>query len=97
VFKNELSHVTDEINVAYVGFTRAKQHLHLPFEFQSVLTPKWSRLLERYQTPKKTYQPGDRVITKLGPGTIVEISGKYCLVNIATRETKLREHLSNVR
>lgn len=102
VVKNELSHVTDEVNVAYVGFTRAMQHLYLPPEFQTVLTPKWNTLLEGYQTSskKKGRQqlcPGDRVYTSQGPGTILEISGDYCLVDLASRAVKLRERLSNVR
>jgi F-box protein 18 (helicase) len=102
VVKNELSHVTDEINIAYVGFTRAMQRLYLPHELQTVLTPKWNTLLEGYQpsSKKKGRQqlcPGDRVYTSHGPGTILEISGEYCLIDVASRDVKLREHLSNIR
>jgi superfamily I DNA/RNA helicase len=42
-----------EINVAYVGFTRAMQRLYLPYEFRNVLSPKWTTLLESYQ---KTFE-----------------------------------------
>ncbi|PIE36208.1 hypothetical protein CSA56_00910 [candidate division KSB3 bacterium] len=43
----------DEINVAYVGFTRAMQRLALPPEFQTILTPRWSSLLEEYKKEGK--------------------------------------------
>jgi superfamily I DNA/RNA helicase len=125
VIRNELEHVTDEVNIAYVGFTRAMQRLYLPHEFQDVLTPKWTELLKRYQTPPKKKQkpgekrkstkkqqpskktpvtqpepkvrPGDRVRTLHGPGIVLEISGDYCLIDLANREVKLRERLSNIR
>lgn len=95
--RNDLEHLTDEINVAYVGFTRAKHSLYLPLEIQSVLTPRWTKYLEQYQPPEKQYQPGDRVITEMGPGTLLEISGEYCLVNIATRDAIARLRVAHIR
>ena len=97
VMKNDLEHLTDEVNVAYVGFTRAKQHLHLPLEMQSVLTPRWNKYLEQYHVPGKQYQPGDRVFTELGPGTLLEIDGDYCLVNIAARDAIARLRVVQIR
>jgi hypothetical protein len=78
------------------------QRLYLPHELQTVLTPKWNTLLEGYQpsSKKKGRQqlcPGDRVYTSHGPGTILEISGEYCLIDVASRDVKLRERLSNIR
>ncbi|GAK58923.1 putative DNA helicase [Candidatus Vecturithrix granuli] len=97
VMKNDLEGMTDEINVAYVGFTRAKHHLHLPLEIQSVLTPRWNKYLEQYRAPDKHYQPGDRVFTELGPGTLLESDGSYCLVNIAARDAIARLRVEQIR
>jgi hypothetical protein len=49
VITNELQDMNDEINVAYVGFTRAIRNLYLPQEFQHLFSPKWGRLLQGYQ------------------------------------------------
>lgn len=106
VIRNELERVTDEINIAYVGFTRAMQRLYLSYEFLDMLTPKWTSLLERYcSTPKKKTRakrkqklsPGDYVQTSQGPGIVLEISGEYCLVDLARQDMILRERLSNIR
>ena len=35
----------DEINLAYVGFTRAIKNLYLPEDFLTLLTPRWQSLL----------------------------------------------------
>ncbi len=129
VFENELQEESDELNVAYVGFTRAIQKLYLPYEMQSLPGPKWGKLLrscrpgERKQEkvlrtdetrkaasnsfprqaipkPKKQRKRkprlGDRVQTSLGPGTILEVSGEYCLVDLGKNGAKLRERLSNL-
>ena len=97
VMKNDREHLTDEINVAYVGFTRAKHCLHLPLEIQTVLTPRWNTYLEQYHAPDNQYQPGDRVFTELGPGTLLESDGKYCLVNIAARDAIARLRVEQLR
>jgi len=41
----------DEANIAYVGFTRAIRHLHLPPDFKDILTPEWQTALKRYEPP----------------------------------------------
>lgn len=103
VKKHDAEAGSDEMNVAYVGFTRAKEHLHLPPELQDVLTPRWSRLVEQYHPQyddEQGYQPpeiGDRVFTSHGPGTILEISGEYCLIDIAPQKMKIRERVANLR
>jgi len=38
----------DEINVAYVGLTRAKRQICLPSEFTDILTPRWTQYLSEY-------------------------------------------------
>lgn len=43
----------DEINIAYVGMTRAKRDLCLPPEMCGVLTPKWERVLTASQHPPR--------------------------------------------
>ena len=104
VIKKELEHFSDEINVAYVGFTRAIEHLSLPPEFLPVLTPRWTRVLQQHHAPKLQSQsarkpqlhPGDYVQTSRGWGTIVEIAGDYCLIDLGTQEPHLRECLSNI-
>lgn len=45
VFENDLQFETDELNVAYVGFTRAIQKLCLPYEMLHLMGPSWSDLL----------------------------------------------------
>ena len=39
----------DEVNIAYVGFTRAIQELHLPPEFKTILTTNWQTAVKRYE------------------------------------------------
>lgn len=39
----------DEVNVAYVGFTRAIRELHLPPEFKNILTTSWQEAVNRYE------------------------------------------------
>ncbi len=109
--RNESEYTGDEINVAYVGFTRAMQRLYLPYEFMELLTPKWKTVLEDLQqtskpstSKKKTvptrqaeFSPGDYVQTVFGAGVILEISGEYCLIDLVKDDTKLRERVSNLR
>ncbi len=125
--ENEQASDHDEINVAYVGLTRAKQQLCLPTEFGDILTPRWTQYLAAHQqgtaappqtearphssrrkpapaqpplaSPKLSakLRPGDRVLTSLGGGTILEVNGEYCLVDLGTHQTKLRERIANLR
>ena len=37
----------EDINLAYVGFTRAEAGLYLPDEFASLLTPSWQKQMEK--------------------------------------------------
>ncbi len=107
VMENELEHASDEVNVAYVGFTRAMQHLHVPFEFLDLLTPKWMTFLEGYQPksgqksrPARTYRRlriGDYVRTPQGTGIILDMEDEYCLIDLATKDVMLREHISNIK
>lgn len=46
--KSESRQYDEEINVAYVGFTRAVKRLHLPPAFQTLLTDRWKTHVERY-------------------------------------------------
>lgn len=55
VFQNDLQEESDELNVAYVGFTRAIQKLYLPHEMQSLLGPRWGKIL-RNSLPTKREQ-----------------------------------------
>ena len=57
VFENDLQHDTDELNVAYVGFTRAIQKLYLPHEMQSLLGPRWGKLLRNCRKAAKSDRP----------------------------------------
>jgi hypothetical protein len=99
VVRNDLEHLSDEINVAYVGFTRAMDRLHLPPEFQSLLTPRWQNFLRQTQGTRNVgkLRPGDYVRTSRGPGTVLEIAGKYCLIDLDTQEIKLRERVANIQ
>jgi hypothetical protein len=101
VVSNDLEHLSDEINVAYVGFTRAMDRLHLPPEFQSLLTPRWKNFLQRsqHQGRSRTGKPqtGDYVRTSRGNGTIIYIDGEFCLIDLDTQDMRLRERLSNVQ
>ena len=123
-FEPEMFHQIrdDEINLAYVGFTRAIKNLYLPDDFLSLLTPGWQSFLEQCKTapkkkkkksitlPAKTktqqktyskivrhpakkpeaagnqmtflYKVGDRVETPNGSGTIINIEGSRCLVDL---------------
>jgi len=38
----------DEVNIAYVGFTRAIRELHLPPDFKTILTTQWQTSIGRY-------------------------------------------------
>ena len=129
VFENELQFETDELNVAYVGFTRAIRKLYLPYEMQSLLSPKWGKLLrecqagkdDRGKTPasgqrrkatdndfprqafpkpqkrrKRRPRPGERIRTSHGSGTLLEISGEYCLIDQGGHRPKLRVRLSEL-
>ena len=105
-FRNGAEAPADEMNVAYVGFTRAIRHLYLPEEMQTALTPKWNAFLEscKKSLPRKIgrkrqakLQPGDRVQTSHGAGVILEISEEYCLIDLAGQPAKLRERLANIR
>ena len=116
----------DEINVAYVGLTRAKRQICLPPEFTDILTPRWTQYLtahhgnnaaEQVETRPKLsrrkpaptqpppassrirakLRPGDRVLTTLGLGTILEVSSEYCLVDLGAHQMKLRERIENLR
>lgn len=56
----------EEVNVAYVGFTRAGKHLYLPPVFQTLLTSRWKshlRTLAARPASKDTRQPIDTVTT----------------------------------
>ncbi len=101
VVKNDLEHASDEINVAYVGFTRAMEHLHLPPEFQTMLTLRWKNFLRhaQHQGRPRNAKPraGDYVRTPNGTGTILEIHGEFCLIDLETQDMKLRERLANVQ
>jgi hypothetical protein len=101
VVSNDLEHLSDEINVAYVGFTRAMDRLHLPPEFQSLLTPRWKNFLQRsqHQGRSRTGKPqaGDYVRTSRGSGTIIYIDGDFCLIDLDTQDMRLRERLNNVQ
>jgi superfamily I DNA/RNA helicase len=46
--RNESRQCDEEINVAYVGFTRAVKRLQLPSAFQTLLTDRWRNHLRRY-------------------------------------------------
>ena len=46
--KNGSPQYEEEINVAYVGFTRAVKRLHLPSAFQTLLTDRWKDLMRGY-------------------------------------------------
>lgn len=37
----------DEVNIAYVGMTRAIQSLYLPLDFRDILTPRWQQGLQK--------------------------------------------------
>lgn len=39
----------DEVNIAYVGFTRAIRELHLPPEFKTILSRQWQTGIRRYE------------------------------------------------
>ncbi|MBU4055252.1 MAG: AAA family ATPase [Proteobacteria bacterium] len=126
----------DEINLVYVGFTRAKENLYLPNAFLSVMTPKWRTGMERIKmsrakrrkisTPSKIpghpsvpavpgpakiirqeasvprvqdhlgYEPGDRVSTSMGLGTILEIRGRECLVDLENQIAKVWQPLREI-
>ena len=72
----------DEINLAYVGFTRAIKNLYLPDDFLTLLTPRWQSFLEQCKAApikktgprkkkKKTGQPPEK--TKKQEQTHVKI------------------------
>jgi len=51
----------DEANIAYVGFSRAIRHLHLPPDFKDILTPEWQTALKRYEpSPPPRIAPAPR-------------------------------------
>ncbi len=46
--RSECGQCNEEINVAYVGFTRAVKRLHLPSAFQTLLTDRWKNHVRGY-------------------------------------------------
>ena len=48
----------EEVNVAYVGFTRAGSHLHLPPVFQTLLSSRWRNHLRTLAEKPVSKQPG---------------------------------------
>ncbi len=46
--RNESRQCHEEINVAYVGFTRAVKRLHIPSAFQTLLTERWRNYLRGF-------------------------------------------------
>jgi len=46
--QNGSRHYEEEVNVAYVGFTRAVKRLYLPSAFQTLLTERWKNHLGAY-------------------------------------------------
>lgn len=101
VLSNDLETACDEVNVTYVGVTRVMDRLHLPPEFQTMLSPRWKNFLRQAQRQRRsrTGKPrvGDYVNTPRGAGTVTNIQGDYCLIDSETQEMKLRERLADVR
>lgn len=141
----------EEANVAYVGFTRAAEHLFLPTSFQDLLSDRWKDFLQGFTSTKKVSRAsnpsllygssarrtssshgnaksgrygsaasragyretwnrqsnelaertkpkiGDRMATFHGSGTVVEISGELCLVDLDGQLGRLWERLSNLK
>lgn len=123
----------DEINVAYVCFTRAKKQLLLPMALKTVLTPQWQSYIEKLafksydrtmsnkaptgKTSKKIdtsiksdnnqnrcekvvrpmYKVGDRVETSNGYGTIIEIVGDQCRIDLEGQTVKMWDKLSTLK
>ncbi len=48
------------------------------------------QLFKQCHAPGNSINLGDRVFTELGPGTLPESDGSYCLVNIAARDAIAR-------
>jgi len=125
--KNDQDSFAEEINVAYVGLTRAVDHLYLHSAFQDILTPEWKKYIGRFRTPfseaksgfsnqtkqrssqksrskssriqnrgVKSWTIGQKVKTSLGPGKIIELTGRRCLVDLDNQTGKLWEDLSNI-
>jgi len=80
----------DEVNIFYVGMTRAARELHLPDELRDEVKLDWPKLVmnissERRKRPKRIREPepevpehdyavGDRVLTRTGTGDVIEVS-----------------------
>lgn len=131
----------EEVNVAYVGFTRALDSLSLSSSFEDLLGPKWKQHLRKckmaaasadgntlsrlssttvhqWQTPpsgrgpsvnnpqrssrsepppKRRVLVGYRVKTPHGTGTVVEVSGEQCLVDLDGQLANVWERISGVQ
>lgn len=112
--KNQLTEaLIEEANITYVGFTRAKDELFLPSNFETILTTQWKNLLASLPKVPETvtetnepsserhrkgeYQIGDRVASVFDCGTIIEISDKKCLIALDNQRAQVWENLSNIR
>jgi superfamily I DNA/RNA helicase len=60
----------EDINVAYVAFTRAIENLRLPQSFLTILTPKWQTTLKKHYKQEK-----NRRVDKGRPGINNRFSG----------------------
>jgi superfamily I DNA/RNA helicase len=131
----------EEVNVAYVGFTRALHSLSLSSSFEDLLGPKWKQHLRKckmaaasadgnmsprsssttvrhwqrppsgkvpsVRNPQRSSRPvappkrqvlvGCGVKTPHGTGTVVEVSGDQCLVDLDGQLANVWERTSSVQ
>lgn len=91
----------EEINVAYVAFTRAQRELQIPEAFSDLLSTRWQRHLRTLasrpgkscQKPARALRIGDRVQTRNGAGVIRNISadGRQLQVALEGQDLVLTE------
>ena len=57
----------EEVNIAYVALTRAKQQLFLPTEFQTLLNREWKNYLSKFKSVNKSPKRSSRTSSPTRP------------------------------
>jgi hypothetical protein len=68
--KSESTQFDEEVNLAYVGFTRAVKRLHLPPAFQTLLTDRWKSHVEGYPVKSESREAKTAGAAEMGSRSI---------------------------